>query len=276
MRYPVNYIRIQSSGYHQGLAIDFTKPPETSTPPVFACDKGVIYSIENQPNGGNVIYIKHDNNWCSCYAHLSSINVKKGEYVYLGQQIGKMGQTGNVTGPHLHFALFTNPEKRYQNSTLDPLEYLYVYDDQTVNKDSKYLSKIKYYNEYQGTIKYVYNVDDEGLNVRKSPNGEKTGKQLETATEVKVYETIGNWSRIGNNEWVYNKYLTNQVPTFYLVKGADREGLNVRNKPTTKGKILNTLPNDRRVQIYKINGTWAKVSNEEERWCSKKYLEKNN
>lgn len=273
MRYPVDYIRIQSSGYHQGKAIDFTRPPDTPTPPIYACEKGRIYSIENQPNGGIVIYIEHDNGWCSCYAHLSSIKVKKGEYVYLGQQIGNMGETGNATGPHLHFALFTSPNVRYKNSTLDPLEYLYVYNNQIVSPDSKYYREIKYY--YQEITKYVFNVDDEGLNVRSTPNGQKTGEFLPTSTQVTVYETQNNWSRIGNNKWVSSKYLSSTIPEYYIVNGADEEGLNIRNKPTIKGKILNTIPNGSKVQIYKINGTWAKVSNEEERWCSKNFLIEN-
>lgn len=270
MRYPVNYIRIQSSGYHQGKALDFTRPPDNDNPPVYASDKGRVYSIENQPNGGNVIYIEHDNGWCSCYAHLSTIKVKKGEYVYLGQEIGNMGSTGNATGPHLHFALFTSPSVRYNNSTLDPLDYLYVYSNQTVNRESKYFSEIKYYN--QEITKYVFNVDDEGLNVRETPNGNKTGELLKTATQVTVYETSNNWSRIGPNKWVYSNNLSNNIPKYYIVSGADEEGLNIRNKPTINGTILNTIPNGSKVQIYKTNGTWAKVSNEEERWCSKNYL----
>lgn len=274
MRYPVNYINIQSAGYHQGYAIDFTRPSDNSTPPVFACDNGVVYSVENQSTGGNVIYIKHDNGMCSCYAHLSKILVKKGDYVSPGEQIGNMGATGKVTGPHLHFALFKNVEDRYKNSTLDPLDYLYVYNNQTVNKNSKYYNRIKY--QSTKNIKYVYNVDDEGLNVRVNPNGTKTGEVLKTATEVTVYETKNNWSRIGDNKWVYSKYLSNKIPSYYIVYNTDEEGLNIRNKPNIKGKILNTIPPNSKVQIYKTSGTWAKVSNEDERWCSKNYLKKGN
>ena len=52
------------------------------------------------------------------YAHLNSIFVKPGESVVAGQQIGSVGNTGNSTGPHLHFEL------RYQGVPRDPLSYL--------------------------------------------------------------------------------------------------------------------------------------------------------
>ena len=120
-------------------------------------------------------------------------------------------------------------------------------------------------------------MDDEGLNVRESPNGKKTGKLLTTATKVIVYEEKDGWSRIGPNEWVFSRYLSNKCPIYYVVIGADKEGLNVRNKPSLYlSKVLNTIKNGSRVQVYDTDGTWVKVSKEENRWCSKKYLEKIN
>ncbi|MDE3271877.1 M23/M56 family metallopeptidase [Pseudoalteromonas sp. G4] len=67
---------------------------------------------------GNVIVIQHVNGWQTLYAHLDEINVIKGQWVNQGDIIGKMGDTGKVTGTHLHFEL------AHLGQALDPLNYL--------------------------------------------------------------------------------------------------------------------------------------------------------
>ncbi len=67
---------------------------------------------------GNYIILKHDSGYQSLYAHLSKINVKEGSYISKGSVIGLSGNTGQSTGPHLHFSLFKNGQ------ALDPLKYL--------------------------------------------------------------------------------------------------------------------------------------------------------
>lgn len=274
MRYPVNYINI-TQGHHQGKCLDFgwSSSHGGKNVPIYACDDGIVKSVENQPNGGNVIYIEHKDGKCSCYAHLSKISVKKGKSVKLGQKIGNMGETGNVTGPHLHFGLFTSFSVRYKNSTIDPFTYLEVYENQEIKESTKtkYGSKIKTHKENK--IKYVYNVDDEGLNVRKEPNGEKTGKLLKTATKVEILEQKNGWSKIADNQWVYSKNLSDKAPKYKTVKDVKDLPLNVRNKPTTKdSKVIGTLVNGDKVQVYSTKNGWAKVSKDEERWVSANYL----
>lgn len=70
---------------------------------------------------GNVIVIQHANGWQTLYAHLDKINVNKDQWVNQGDVIGKMGDTGKVTGTHLHFELAHN------GKTVDPLTYLNEY-----------------------------------------------------------------------------------------------------------------------------------------------------
>ena len=91
MRYPVNYIAI-TQGLHYGKCIDFgwSNAYGGKNQSVFACDDGVVYRIENQKNGGNVIYIEHLNGMVSCYAHLAddSIIVKVGDIVLFAKYSG--------------------------------------------------------------------------------------------------------------------------------------------------------------------------------------------
>ena len=88
--------------------------------PVKAADGGYVALATGGWNGGygNHIIIDHGNGFVTLYAHLNSIFVKPGESVVAGQQIGSVGNTGNSTGPHLHFEL------RYQGVPRDPLSYL--------------------------------------------------------------------------------------------------------------------------------------------------------
>lgn len=65
---------------------------------------------------GNYIILKHDSGYQSLYAHLSSIGVKEGSQVSQGAVIGLSGNTGQSTGPHLHFSIFRNGQ------AIDPLK----------------------------------------------------------------------------------------------------------------------------------------------------------
>jgi murein DD-endopeptidase MepM/ murein hydrolase activator NlpD len=57
---------------------------------------------------GNVVFVKHQNNQTTVYAHLSRINVHKGQNISQGQNVGLVGSTGWATGPHLHFEFRIN------------------------------------------------------------------------------------------------------------------------------------------------------------------------
>lgn len=87
--------------FHKG--IDMAAPEGTS---VYSCKAGKVSSIVKlDPTFGNYIVIKHSNGLSSIYAHLSKINVSLGDFVSAGQEIAKVGQTGQATGPHLHFEI---------------------------------------------------------------------------------------------------------------------------------------------------------------------------
>jgi murein DD-endopeptidase MepM/ murein hydrolase activator NlpD len=62
----------------------------------------------SQNGFGNVIFIKHNGKNTTVYAHLSRIDVRKGQSVSQSQNIGAVGSTGWATGPHLHFEFRVN------------------------------------------------------------------------------------------------------------------------------------------------------------------------
>ncbi|GAA3893727.1 hypothetical protein GCM10023084_53260 [Streptomyces lacrimifluminis] len=73
------------------------------------------------PAYGNAVVIKHGNGTYSQYAHLSRINVKVGQVVATGQRIALSGNTGNSSGPHLHFEIRTTAN---YGSAVDPVAFL--------------------------------------------------------------------------------------------------------------------------------------------------------
>ena len=84
-----------------------------------AVDAGVVAYTGNELRGyGNLILIKHPTGWISAYAHCDQILVKRGEKVTRGQVIARVGSTGNVNEPQLHFEL-----RRGQHA-VDPREFL--------------------------------------------------------------------------------------------------------------------------------------------------------
>lgn len=85
---------------------------------VFASCKGTVVYAGWQNGYGNTIIISHGDGLKTRYAHLSSILVSNGQSVEQGTTIGKSGNTGNSTGPHLHFEILLDGEP------VNPLNYL--------------------------------------------------------------------------------------------------------------------------------------------------------
>ena len=81
---------------------------------VFAPADGTVALAEGQYFAGNAVYLDHGDGLISMAFHLSEIEVAPGATVTRGQPIGKVGATGRVTGPHLHFAI------RWHGARVDP------------------------------------------------------------------------------------------------------------------------------------------------------------
>jgi murein DD-endopeptidase MepM/ murein hydrolase activator NlpD len=86
--------------------------------PLRAADSGTVQIAGWTGGYGNYTCIGHGGGISTCYAHQSSIGVAVGSSVSQGQVIGALGNTGNSTGPHLHF------EVRINGSPVDPMGYL--------------------------------------------------------------------------------------------------------------------------------------------------------
>jgi murein DD-endopeptidase MepM/ murein hydrolase activator NlpD len=74
--------------------------------PVRAAENGVVVYSGNELRGfGNLLLLRHADGWMSAYAHLDEMLVERGAQVLRGQTIGRVGQTGTVASPQLHFEL---------------------------------------------------------------------------------------------------------------------------------------------------------------------------
>ncbi len=100
--------------HHSG--IDIANAIGTS---IKAADSGyVVWAGYRKDGYGKLVIVNHGNGFTTYYAHLSVILVRKGQSVGRGQLIGRMGQSGNAMGVHLHF------ETRFNNIVRNPLNYL--------------------------------------------------------------------------------------------------------------------------------------------------------
>jgi murein DD-endopeptidase MepM/ murein hydrolase activator NlpD len=99
------------------LGVDFAG---TVGAPVRAANRGVVALVARFFLAGNVVYIDHGDGVVTGYFHMSKVLVAQGDTVARGQEIGLVGATGRVTGPHLHWSA------RYGALTVNPLDLLTV------------------------------------------------------------------------------------------------------------------------------------------------------
>jgi murein DD-endopeptidase MepM/ murein hydrolase activator NlpD len=103
---------------HNHTGQDFAIPEGTA---VLAVGSGTVVATGCDDAFGHQVVIAHDNGYYSQYAHLSVIEVEPGQQVGVGRRIGLSGNTGNSSGPHLHFEIRLTP---YLGSAIDPMPWL--------------------------------------------------------------------------------------------------------------------------------------------------------
>lgn len=112
MSFPLtcNYYVSQHYGHNGHKGVDIAGA-NINGQPVYAAAGGTVISASYHSSWGNNVLIDHGNGVWTRYAHLSSIGVSAGQTVSQGQYIGKVGSTGNSSGPHLHFEVYVNKDR---------------------------------------------------------------------------------------------------------------------------------------------------------------------
>ncbi len=98
---------------HTGVDI-----PGSLNTPIYAARNGKVIFAGYSGGYGNLVIIRHDKSYTTYYGHLNKITTKIGDNVGVGVMIGRMGNTGNSTGSHLHF------EVRKNGEALNPADFI--------------------------------------------------------------------------------------------------------------------------------------------------------
>lgn len=105
----------QTPKFHGGM--DFSANPGT---PVYVTGDGTVVSADWETGYGNTIEVDHGYGYHTRYAHLSEMDVRRGQRVQRGEVIGKVGSSGKSTGPHLHYEVVVKGQK------VNPVNYYFM------------------------------------------------------------------------------------------------------------------------------------------------------
>lgn len=216
---------------------------------------------------GNLVVVT-DNNGCRhYYAHLQSIAVSKGQFVFVGTKIGVMGNTGNSFGAHLHYEVRTGQTTA---TRVNPADYCGVQNAKGTYTEQKTESAIGTY------------YPREDLNVRTGAGvgytiAEKNGAKYNTAYPVYEIKRVGtqNWGRIGTNRWICLAYCATApiaAPTAqkYTITC---DFLYRRKSKSTLSAKTGKLYRGEQFTITERAGNWCKLPQGD--WvCAGKYLKK--
>lgn len=215
-------------GSHKAIDI-----PATYGKTIRATRDGTVYSVQKSTamQLGNYVVIKHKKSsngytYYSHYAHLSSISVKKGQTVKMGDKIGIMGETGLSDGVHLHFQITRNTSKHYGRT----------YPNVSINNSPVVNTNI-------GNIKYTLNITNtytlkysDGLSSTKNdsiliPPTTMT-KGVSSKTTTKKFKRTG----YTYNYWYIFKYVNGKA-NYWCSNGTTRKFVPYDNIPSGYSKV---------------------------------------
>lgn len=116
--WPVDGSLLSGFGYRNGRRHDGIDIKAGQGTPIQAADEGRVVFSGKMRGYGNLILVRHEDDFFTAYAHNSQNLAKKNQAVKKGEVIGKVGRTGRATGPHLHF------EVRHGQRARNPLFFL--------------------------------------------------------------------------------------------------------------------------------------------------------
>lgn len=152
--------------------------------------------------------------------------------------------------------------------------------DNMVKRNTRYITDkdilgfgiVEFDDNMSKSIKYVDNVDYEGLNVRRISDN-KVVDVIPIGSKVEITKIIDDKAFLSDETYVYLKYLSENPPSLKEVSGADAEGLNVRQfRFTNNNRPIAILKNGTKVKVYEIVGYWARISPNAEAWVYNSYL----
>jgi murein DD-endopeptidase MepM/ murein hydrolase activator NlpD len=203
-----------ASTEHNGL--DLAVPVDTD---VYSPMDGVVKSIYYNGKGGNQLIVEHPDGSRSGFAHLNSYKVKVGDNILKGQLIALSGNTGNSSGPHLHFT--------YRNASGDIIDPRLVFDfgGGTKKNESGLGSQISLTHNNPMNIHYgsfaeqyggVPGADDAGGKVAKFPDFETGLRANKDLLFGPAYNTLT--IEEARNKWVSGNTDTPNESTKHIIK----------------------------------------------------------
>lgn len=183
-------------GTNGHMGIDWGMPLGTV---IFPAMPGKVISAGwNDQGYGNLVILEHPNKIKTYYAHLEKVSVLMGKEVDKNDAIGYSGNTGNSTGPHLHF------EYRVNNKPIDPMKYFSMGEDD--EPPVVIVAEWRY-----GDVAIVA---ADILNIRAGASAEsKDLGDLARGYKVRIVEVRGRWVRIMGEEtaWLCGDYLNKKA-----------------------------------------------------------------
>lgn len=199
---------------------------------VVAIASGVVITATYSKTAGYYVEIRHNNGYISRYLHMKkgSLMVKKGDTVQKGQVLGFMGNTGNSSGAHLHFAVYSK-----KRTPLDPLPYL------TGEKDLENVS-VNYYKEFVMQVQEALGAKVDGIAgpetlVKTITVSAKTNRNHPVVKPIQTYLYNIGYTEVGNADGIAGPKFTKAIKQFQKDNNCVVDGVITKRNKTWK-KLL--------------------------------------